>query len=53
MGINMFMVLWVFLKATYFYNKNINNIMDFFRIWLWYIFKIPLCINKYDIHIAC
>lgn len=27
------------LKAQYFYNKNINNIMDFFRIWLWYIFK--------------
>lgn len=22
------------LKAQYFYNKNINNIMDFFRIWL-------------------
>lgn len=42
-----------FFKATHFYNKNINNIMDFFKIWLWYIFTIPLCINNYDIHIAC
>lgn len=33
-GIQMYMVSCFLKKATFFYNKNINNIMDFFKIWL-------------------
>lgn len=45
-GIKMYMVSCSLKKSHIFYNKNINNIMDFFKIWLWYIFKIPLCIDN-------